>query len=106
MSELPCYKCSALVPAKRATYTRDGRIACPNCTKKLGMRIVPRSGFEEVTRMMTREAIEAMRDIATKKLNDARQSNPQGEVERYETIHLTLEWVLGESKDEPIERKA
>ncbi len=52
--------------------------------------------------MMSREAVEAMRDIAARKLKDARESNPQGEVERYETICVTLEWVLGESRERPV----
>lgn len=55
--------------------------------------------------MMDRATIERMRDRAAKKAEDGREANPRGEVERYETIHATLEWVLGESKAEPVEAR-
>jgi uncharacterized Zn finger protein (UPF0148 family) len=100
VSDLPCFKCGATVQPKKATFTRDGGVACPNCTKKLGMRVEPRVGFQEVARMRDRQAIERMRDRVAQRAKDERASEPMGDdIQKHETIHDALEWVLGEKKD-------
>ena len=101
--DLTCFKCGATTPPKRATHTRDGRVACPNCTIKLGIRTEPRDGYMEITRMRERRTVETMRDRAAKRLKQAQATNHQGEVEYLAAIHSTLEWVLGEMESEPVE---
>lgn len=103
MSELPCFKCGRNVPPKRATHTRDGKIACPGCTKQLGIRIEPRDGFVEITRMKTREEITVERNRAKTRAEDARNSNPRGDAETHEQTVAVLEWVLGEDDTKPSE---
>jgi len=67
------------------------------------MRIEAREGYAEITRMRTREQVEAERKKVAKRAEDARNSNPQGEVERHERAVAVLDWVLGEDDTKPSE---
>jgi uncharacterized Zn finger protein (UPF0148 family) len=105
VSELPCFKCGRNVPPKRATHTRDGKIACPGCTKELGIRIEAREGYVEVTRMRTREQIEAEQERARSKAELAELNNEREEADNQQRVVAALDWVLGENDTRPSEEK-
>lgn len=88
--DLVCFKCGGGVPPQKAIYTGDGKVACPRCAKKLGMKVERIQRLQEVTRMQTREAIEA----EVEKLKDHTGGEANDEPFIQASIDA-LEWALG-----------
>lgn len=102
MSDSPCYNCGAVVSAKRATHTRDGRVACPSCTRELGIKVIPRIGFQEVMRMQDRKLIEADKAKFDKQIESGDLSSE--DLGLYTVVSEALAWVLGEDAPQPSEK--
>lgn len=97
MSEFPCFKCGTEVPPKNAVHTKDGKIVCQSCSKKLGIKAVARIGYEEVVRMIDRKTVEVERA----KLKELMGEEGEEKNDCLATAHDALDWVLGELNTKP-----
>ncbi len=96
MTELICYKCSGPVAPEKAIGTTDGKVVCPRCAKKLGLKVRRVQRLEEVTRMRTREEVTA----EIEKLKDHTEGEPNDEPFIQASIDA-LDWALGNISTAP-----
>lgn len=95
----PCFKCGKSVPPDTAVHTNDGKVACPECAEKLGIKVERLSELREVVRMVTREAAERERE----KLAEVVKADGDHSV-LAQTAVETLDWVLGDSRWPPSDK--
>ncbi len=95
----PCFKCAKPTPPEEAVETKDGKVACADCAKALGIKVEHVNAMREVTRILDREVIEAERE----KLHELAEAGGDHSVIAGAVVEA-LDWALGSSRWAPSEK--
>jgi hypothetical protein len=99
MVVLTCFSCLGKVKPDEAVHTRDGRVACPECAKGLGIKVEQLQELRETVRMVERDVVEAEREKLTGIAGEGGEHSALAGA-----IVEALDWVLGTDRWPPSEK--